>query len=52
MLTAAAGEYCESIIRQRCGGKTLSSDAESSSAPSSIRRIEDVNSVDSGVIYI
>jgi hypothetical protein len=46
LCTFAAGEYCESIIRQRCGCKTTSSDAESSSGPHPTRSIEDVHSID------
>jgi hypothetical protein len=42
----AAGEYCESIIRQRCGCKIPSSDTESSSGPYPTPRIEDVHSID------
>ena len=43
--TITAGEYCESIIRQRCGCKSISSDAESSRGPSSTRSIEDVHDI-------
>jgi len=44
--TFAAGEYCESIIRQRCACKPTSSDAENSSGPHPTRSIEYVHSVD------
>ena len=51
--TEAAGEYCESIIRQRCGCKTPSSDAEGGVGPNTARRIEHVHSIESYVaIYI
>jgi len=43
--TYAAGEYCESIVRQRCGCKINSSDAESSSGPYPTPRVEDVHSI-------
>jgi hypothetical protein len=38
-----AKDHCEPINWQRCGCKPITSDAESSSAPSPIRRIEDVH---------
>jgi hypothetical protein len=43
--TAATSEDRDSEIRQRCGCKICSSCAESCSAPSSRRHVEDVNSV-------
>jgi len=43
--TPATSEDRDSEIRQRCGCKTMSSYAESCSAPSSRRHVEDVNSV-------
>ncbi len=44
--TFTASEYCESIIRQRCGCKITSSDAESSSGPYPTPSNEDVHSID------
>jgi hypothetical protein len=46
--TKATSEDRDSVIRQRCGYKTISSYAESCSAPSSRRHVEDVNSVRAG----
>jgi hypothetical protein len=43
--TVATSEDRDSEIRQRCGCKRTSSYAESCSAPSSRRRVEDVHSV-------
>ena len=43
--TGAAGEYCESVIRQRCGCKICSSEAKSSSGPYPTCSIEDVHSI-------
>ncbi len=43
--TAATSEDRDSKIRQRCGCKKISSYAESCSAPSSRRHVEDVHSV-------
>ena len=43
--TVAASEDRDSDIRQRCGRKIISSFAESCSAPSSRRHVEDVHSV-------
>ncbi len=42
--TPAAGEYRQSVVRQRCGCKVASSDAEGSSGPHTARRIEHVHS--------
>jgi hypothetical protein len=43
--TPATSEDRDSDIRQRCGCKSISSYAESCSAPSSRRHVEDINSV-------
>ena len=43
--TFAAGEHCDSIIRQRRGGKERSSHAESSSGPNPAPYIENVNNI-------
>ena len=48
--TVATSEDRDSEIRQRCGCKTCSSYAESCSAPSSRRHVEDVHSV--GVVAV
>jgi hypothetical protein len=43
--TIATSEESETSVRQRCGRKILSSHAESCSAPSPRRRVEDVNNI-------
>jgi hypothetical protein len=43
--TLAAGEYRDSVIRQRRGGKKRSSDTESSSGPSSAPHIENIDDI-------